>query len=273
MAGRIITDGPLGQGGARQKQIRVGNQIELGAPTVPPAAVTPDSYFPTYRYLLKKRLLTADANDFPDDRKGGAWALTMNADKVLDPVPGPPFFRVATPLVAAVTFGSGGISRTFYVDVWNTSLIVPADSVFVEVGWTEVSSFDYPLYTDRFPASVTIAGVLSRVQSSDSNGAMLTRRINSDEVGSLDPITIEVPPFACGWTLMNGQLPGPGSASWSACSIRGEGGTELDYVDAPYLDAQKESLAFRPLPSAAVSMRFTPSSAMAQAYILFRIAF
>lgn len=252
----------------RQKQVRLGNEVTLFRPT------TGNNYGglePKYLFRELKGLVNVDSTDFPEGDKSGGWALTISAGKLVLPNP-VPLSVLSAPLVAKIDYGCGGIMKTLLIDAWNSSIVVPSETLKVAVGYTEFGPFSYPGQTDLYPEELDISATVARVGGGASDGALLSRRLNGDSAGGLAPIFVDVPPFATAWGFANSAIPGPGSARYSEALIIGSGNL-YDRVDDLYLDAMKESFAFRTLPPGAVRLRLTPAQNYAEATLFFRITF
>lgn len=243
--------------------VNLGQSVILRSIDSDPYPVPEEEWF-TFRGLVGlTRILTIRPTDLMS-QSPGSWVISLNAS-ILEPNTFPlPSAGVQeyVPIVAKVTYGTGGVSSYFEVDAWRSLFSVPSNDFIVEVGWrvvgTDILPDDQPpgiYFPIAIPDAIQVTATAHRsLETGESIPTCSFMLPLNGEAGGIIQRTVNVPPQAVSWCLSLGGTPALGAALGSAAVTSGSGGTYVDTLDSTQLVSMIRGQCFRPLSGLADSI-------------------
>lgn len=212
------------------------------------------------------RMVSVTADDEISNAPG-SWAISFSTREILVGSQSPDDVR-ASNLVAKINFGSGGTSHYVEIDANYGTVILPAQTVWVDVGqepFMPDDTYAYPT-PNRFMQSIT--SVVTACKSSQSCGEARRSYWVGGAAGSLVPI----PPFAIAWAYMpiapvtSGSLP-------ATVSVLSASADTLDEPIPELVESMARTHCFRELPpnSEGGTISILPASASFGGQIVFKL--
>lgn len=252
----------------RKDGINLGNSIVLENASIP---TTPALWFQNrYGVVAAKRLLTATKADIaPDERGPGSWVVSLQAEVIENGAPTGPIY---TPLVARVSYGTGGASQTIEVDAFRSIFAIPADDFTIDVGWsqpgTENTSLANPV---QVPLRTRVTALVHRSQETGESVPTRTCSLIQDLAPPF-AITVPIPAQAVSWTIGSPYPITSASVPISAASLYsgspGAGETRSDSPEPAVITAMIRGRCFREIPANSRFMSVSIDTLVAPYYFL-----
>ena len=278
---RIIYDAPIRKSkmirspsAERTNLVNLGNRVVLESASTGWPVLQESEWYDSsgeLRILGLKRLLTVRPTDLMS-KAPGSWVLSL-ASNILEgndrSVEYPNKSLSTLPLVARITFGTGGVSTWFDVDATKSLLAIPSNDFIVEVGWRPVLSNTSPAdQTDiRLPSIIpNKTEVIGTIHRSLETGESIptisyiipnTGEVTRGDVGG----TLTIPPQAVSWGLSTPAITPLGAAIGDARLQNSfVGGSipsaRLDELDSAQLVNMIRGGCFRPIPALATALNY-----------------
>lgn len=153
-----------------------------------------------------RRLLRASIRDIPEASRGpGSWVVSIQG--AVEEF-GPPIdYRRSTPMIAVVSYGTGGASHSIEIDAWRSVFAIPADDFTIDVGWSRPGTdVDALLAPTRVPQKVRMTALVHRTTESGESIPTRTYHVQQDAI-DLDAgwaKRLPIPNQAVSWTIGEG---------------------------------------------------------------------
>lgn len=185
--------------------INLGNSIVIENDDLPvPAA---EWFIPSnWGVVRPRRLLRASIRDIPTGLRGpGSWVVSIQG--VIEEL-GPDInYRRSTPMVAVVSYGTGGASQTIEIDAWRSVFAIPSDDFTLDVGWSRPgTNVDAALSPTRVPRRVRMTALVHRTTESGESIPTRTYSVlqNAGDNDLAWAKRLPVPNQASSWSVSSG---------------------------------------------------------------------